>query len=183
VRYGLISGIYGKPLNFTDQGVRDAQANVERYRKADALAANATLEGPDSLGAALDDLYDQALDALCDNLNTPVALAKGLEGAKLILKEGDGLTKASAESAKRFLDGINGLLGIVRSEYGEEEPCAQVTEPAISAEEIEAKIAERAEAKKAKDFGRADAIRQELDALGVELRDTPTGTEWVLKGF
>jgi cysteinyl-tRNA synthetase len=46
---------------------------------------------------------------------------------------------------------------------------------------IEARIAERAAAKKAKDFTLSDAIRAELDAMGIELRDTPQGTTWVMK--
>ena len=46
---------------------------------------------------------------------------------------------------------------------------------------VEAKIAERAEAKRAKNFQLADAIRAELDAMGVELRDTPEGTVWSAK--
>jgi len=180
VRYALISGIYGKPLNFTDQGVRDAQANIERYRKADDLVANAALEGPDTLGPTLDDLYDQALEALTNDLNTPVALAKGLEGARTIVREGDKLTKASAESGKRFLDRINDLLGIVRPIYDNGDS-AKAPAPDIDPAFVEAKISERAEAKKAKDFARADAIRTELDAMGVELRDTPGGTEWSMK--
>lgn len=180
VRYALIAGIYGKPMNFTDQSLRDAQTNIERYRNADQLASNATLEGPDTLGPTLDDLYDQALEALCNDLNTPVALAKGLEGARMILKEGEKLTKASGESSRRFLDGINSLLGIVRSEY-DEEVIVRVAAPAVDPAWIESKIAERAEAKKAKDFATADAIRQELDGRGIELRDSPTGTEWVVR--
>ncbi len=181
IRYGLISGIYGKPLNFTDQSLRDAQGNVERYRKADQLAASATKEGPDSLGPSLADLYSQTLDALCNDLNTPVALAKALEGTKLILKEGEEITLASAASARKFLDGVNDLLGIVRSNYGDEESVTRTAEPKVDPSLIESKIAERAEAKKSKDFTRADAIRQELDALGIELRDSPEGTEWVVK--
>lgn len=181
IRYALISGIYGKPLNFTDQGLRDAQANIERYRKADDLVAKAEEEGADTLGATLDDLYDQALEALVNDLNTPVALAKGLEGARLIMREGEKLTKASAVSGKRFLDGINDLLGIVRPDYADE--CPPTAESAVQVDPaaIEAKIAERAEAKKAKDFARADAIRNEIEAMGIELKDTPTGTEWSVK--
>lgn len=180
IRYALISGIYGKPLNFTDQGLRDAQANIERYRKADELVANVTKEGEDKLGATLEELYDQALDALANDLNTPVALAKALEGARLILREGEDLTIPSAASGKRFLDRINDLLGIVRSSY-EMAEAPKPAAPQVDPQLIESKIAERAEAKKSKDFARADAIRTELDALGIELRDTPTGTEWVAK--
>ena len=180
IRYALISGIYGKPLNFTDQGLRDAQGNVERYRKADQLSAAATGEGPDVLGETLDDLYSQALDALLNDLNTPVALAKGLEGARLIIKEGGAISKASGESAKRFLDGINNLLGVVRSDYGgANSPSVQA--PQVDEIWIGKMIEERAMAKKSKDFARADAIRSELDERGIELRDSPNGTEWVLK--
>jgi len=180
IRYALISGIYGKPMNFTDQGLRDAQAILERYRKADQLADNATGEGEDKLATALDDLYDQVLEALCNDLNTPVALAKSLEGVKLIAKEGEGLSKASAASAKAFLNNVNAVLGIVRPENGVNVERSKL-EPAVDVAWIEAKILERAEAKKAKDFVRADAIRAEVEAAGIELRDSPTGTEWVPK--
>lgn len=181
IRYGLIAGIYGKPLNFTDQGLRDAQANIDRYRKADQIASSASVDGPDHLGPALDDLYSQTLEALCNDLNTPVALAKALEGARMIIKEGDGISKTSGESAKRFLDGINDLLGIVRSSYDDPEPVTKSAGPAVDEAWIAAKIAERADAKKSKDFALADTIRQELDAKGIELRDSPSGTEWVVK--
>ena len=55
---------------------------------------------------------------------------------------------------------------------------AQTAAPAEGAEEIEALIAQRSEAKKVKDWGRADAIREQLKAMGVELKDTPNGVEW-----
>jgi cysteinyl-tRNA synthetase len=180
IRYALVSGIYGKPLNFTDQGLRDAQGNVERYRKAEQIASNAKGDGEDTLGDTLADLYSQALEALLNDLNTPVALAKGLEGAKLIIKEGEGMSAASGASAKRFLDGINGLLGIVRSDYGDVD-ALKSPKPKVDELWVQVKIAERAEAKKAKDFQRADAIRAELDKAGIELRDSPNGTDWVLK--
>jgi len=181
IRYALVSGIYGKPLNFTDQGLRDAQGNVERFRKAYQFAKSAKVEGPDLLGEILSGLYDQTLEALCNDLNTPVALAKALEGAKLIAREGESMSAASGASALKFLNGINALLGVVRAE-GQQGP---VTPSPVTADIdqalIDSKIAERAEAKKVKDFARADAIRAELDSMGIELRDSPTGTAWALK--
>jgi cysteinyl-tRNA synthetase len=134
------------------------------------------------LGTALDDLYGEALDAMCNDLNSAVALAKALEGTRLILREAEALSAASGRSGKLFLDRINGLLGVVRPEY--DQPCADIepqAAPAVDPKKIETLIAERAAAKKAKDFARADAIRAELDAMGVELRDTPQGTVWVPK--
>ena len=54
----------------------------------------------------------------------------------------------------------------------------QAEAPVEGAEEIEALIAQRTEAKKAKDWSKADAIRDQLKAMGIEIKDTPNGVEW-----
>jgi len=184
IRYALISGIYTKPLNFTDQALSDAMGNIERFKRSDA-AVLAGLEGggdgPDVIGSALDDLYEQALDSMTNDLNTSVALAKALEVTRVILREAESLSKASAESGKRYLDRINALLGIVRLER--ELDCKPVEVAALKIDEakINALIEERTAAKKARDFARADEIRKELELEGIELRDSPAGTSWVVK--
>jgi len=177
LRYALISVPYGKPLNFTLQTLEDANKAIDRYKECDRLASEAAANGPegeDGIGDSLRRLYDEALEAMCDDLNTSIALAKAYEGTKVILREAGSLTRAEGLAAQEFLGKINDLLGIVRSEFG------FVEEPASGLDEgsIEKRIQERAEAKKNKDFARADAIRVELVALGVELRDTPEGTTW-----
>ena len=182
IRYALIAGVYTKPLNLTDQGLSDAAGNIERIKRADTAveaALAAARPGADELGGLLDSLYAQALEAMCSDLNTSVALAKALEGARSITREGDTLSKQSAESGKRFLDQINNLLGIVRSEYDLAKPVVEA--PKVDAAWVEAKIAERKAAKAAKNFALSDAIRDELAAAGVELRDTPQGTDWLVK--
>jgi len=184
IRYALISGVYTKPLNFTDQSLSDAMGNIERYKRSDA-AVNAGLEaarpGDDLIGSALDDLYEQALDAMTNDLNTSVALAKALEGTRVILREAENLSLASAESGKRYLDRINDLLGIVRPEHDLD--CAPIdsAKPKVDEARIDQLIIDRLEAKKSKNFALADQIRKDLDAEGIELRDTPEGTVWVLK--
>jgi len=183
IRYALISGVYSKQFNFTDQGLADAQVNVGRIHAADALSTAAVSEnrpGDDSLGTALDALYDETLDAMCEDLNTSIALAKTLEGVRLIQREGEAMSAASGQSAQRFLERINALLGIVRSEYSL--PHGATPEaPKVDEAKINALVEERTAAKKAKDFARADAIREELDAMGIEVRDTPKGPVWLLK--
>jgi cysteinyl-tRNA synthetase len=186
LRYALISQSYRVPHNFTLELLRDASQKVERYRQCDEKAEAAIAagrEGEDRLGSALEELYASTLEAMCDDLNTSVALARALEGTKTILREGDAMSAASGQSAKLFLDRINALLGIVRHDE-DLDPCAEqrASKMPVQPEEIERRIAERVEAKKAKDFARADAIREELNQLGIELRDTLEGTVWKLRG-
>ncbi|MFY9234658.1 MAG: cysteine--tRNA ligase [Fimbriimonadaceae bacterium] len=185
VRYALISGIYGKPLNFTDQSLKDASQNIERFKAAwDKVSASSAGEGGgDRLPASLDRLYSEALDAMCSDLNTAVALAKALEGARAITRE-PALTETDSQAARAFLDKINSLLGIVRHE---DPPCGfgddtlESRRSGVDEAWIEAKISERAARKAAKDYAAADAIRLEIEGKGVELRDTPDGTTWKVK--
>jgi cysteinyl-tRNA synthetase len=185
IRYALISGTYSNQLNFTDQGLKDAKGNIDRFRTADAAADAAIAaggEGPDKLGSLLDDLYEQALDAMANDLNTSVALAKALEGAKSITREAEGMSSSSGQSAKRFLEKINDLLGVVRHHAAVDLAASAGPEKlAVDESEILALIEARANAKRSKDFALADQIRKDLDERGIELRDTPEGTLWVAK--
>lgn len=176
LRYALISGVYSKQLNFTLQGLEDARRNVDRFQRAKVLAESATGDGPDALGPVLADLYEQALDGMCNDLNTAVALAKALEGAKLITKE-SALSEASGRSASQFLRNVNDLLGIVENER----ISAAITPPALAAPLVDAAWVEglldkRREAKLARDFALADSVRKELAAAGVQVQDHPDGS-------
>ncbi len=179
LRYALISGKYREPLNFTRKHLRDSIRIVQRYQEA-AQRVEAALQsdrpGPDRLGDRLSTIYDKTLDALCDDLNTPVALAAALEGVKLILGFGDQLNRASAERARRWLEQIDALLGFV---YPPERPCAHTRrEKDPFVEKVERLLAERDAARRARDFARADAIREQLLQMGIEVMDTPEGTRW-----
>ena len=87
-----------------------------------------------------------------------------------------GEDDAEGQLLEQLLNGcdlvIDALLGIV--------PLAEASSPGPSGDEveIEALVLERTEAKKSKDFARADQIRDELLARGIELRDTPDGVKW-----
>ncbi len=183
LRLALIRGHYRKTLNFTLKDLRASQKQVASLRLAYEQAAEAEHgdggeERPEDreLTDALDAAYANAFVGLCDDLNTPRALAAVLDGAGRIHshRDGPGLTAASARAAKSFLDRVNALLGIVQHE-GQGTP-AEKADPL--AEQVEALLEERATARKEKNFARADAIRDELDALGVEVMDSPEGSTW-----
>ena len=135
-------------------------------------------------------------EALDDDLNTPVALAHIAEMAKaanelcdLAQKRRKDARFAEAaailahhgrEALRSSLD-VLGLLQTPAEVYAERTKARRLKNRGITAEFVEAKIAERAAARAAKDFAKADAIRKELEELGIDVADTAEGTKWSVR--
>ncbi|OZC02647.1 cysteine--tRNA ligase [Rubricoccus marinus] len=191
LRLLLISGQYGKPFNLTRKALEDAAKNRQRY--VDALDAAQNASGADvdrdlaaGLGEELDEAYADALDGMTDDLNTPVALAAALRGANAILAlaRGPGLDAGMAGSAMGYLQSIDSLLGIVGIDApdvpadGASGGAGSSAADAALGAEVDALLREREAARANKDWARADALRDEIDALGVIVMDTPSGPTW-----
>jgi len=184
LRYALLQGQYRKPFNFTIDTLRTAARHMERFQKASERvdeAIEADIDGPDPIGPELGDIYDRMLEAMCDDLNTPAATAAALEGVKLI-EQADQLSGAAAYSARHWLDRTNDLLGIVESEHETGETAGDEEEAALPADDLADSVnellADREAARDDGEYARADAIRDTLDALGIEVMDQPEGPEW-----
>ncbi|MEO0558601.1 MAG: cysteine--tRNA ligase [Bacteroidota bacterium] len=184
LRIVLMSGHYAKPFNFTRKALDDARKNRQRYADAytaveDALASSTPTEqeGTHELAATLDTAYAEALAAMAEDLNTPVALAASLRGANEILSlhRTGGLSQDAAHAGSAFLDKVQALLGIVRHE-GEAPSATEDTDELAAT--VERLLQERTDARAVKDWARADAIRDEIDAMGIEVMDTPSGPTW-----
>lgn len=184
IRYALISTPYGRPFNFTMQLLRDAGTNVGRFRECERRIRAAGLDPAapvgepvgEGLAAELREDYAECLEAMCEDLNTSVALAKAVEGAKAVLRL-PALSVEEAGAASWFLQMVNGLLGIVSNDaLGSEE--VTPVELSVDGRPVEDWLAERTAAKQAKDFALADQIRDRLAEAGIEIRDTPSGVEW-----
>jgi cysteinyl-tRNA synthetase len=184
LRYALLQGQYRKPFNFTLDTLQTAARHVQRFRDLSERvdeAIEADVDGPDPIGPELGDIYDRMLAAMCDDLNTPAATAAALEGVTLI-ENADRLSGAAAYSARHWLDQTNDLLGIVEPEF-EDEGSGEAAEGGVLpgdqfAEAVDELLADREAARDDGEYARADAIRDTLEALGVEVMDTPDGTEW-----
>ena len=184
LRYALMQGQYRKPFNFTLDTLHTAARHVRRYRDAaehidEALEADA--DGADELGDPLDDIYDRTLAAMCDDLNTPAATAAALEGVKRI-EQTDPLSGAAARSARDWLDRTNALLGIVESEFEADERTGEPAESGLDtdhlSDSIDELLSDREAARTDGEYARADAIRDTLEALGIEVMDRPEGPQW-----
>jgi cysteinyl-tRNA synthetase len=155
----LISGHYRQPLEFSDGALAEAQARVDRIR-------NFMMELPEAQTGDDDEAVgrwrEQFLDALRDDFNTPRALA--------------ALFEVIAEGNRRALPGARGALEEMLPLLGLE----SLLEPEeVSDSEAEALLREREEAREARDFDRADRLRDELADRGYEVRDTPEGARLV----
>jgi len=176
-RYLLLGGHYRSQLQFSYDALDSAKASRRSLNeRVLSLRDNATPEGVSAPALpALTELAPAAAArleafkaAIEDDLSTPRALAE-LWG---VLRE-QRLPAAHALAAAFDMDRVLGLglAGQERKESG--------VDPVLAAE-IEALIAERAEAKKARDFAKADGIRNRLKERGVLLEDGPAGTSWKL---
>ncbi len=177
LRLTLLAGYYRKPFNFTFNTLRASIRHRERMKEALDLvsgALEANCPGKDVLVGKLEPLFDRALSAMLDNLNTPDAMAATLEGVKEIFSAGR-LNGASARAAQRWLDRTNALLGIV---YHDREVVDSSEQEDTFAKQVEFLLVERTAAREGNNFVRADEIRDELSALGVEVMDTPEGPKW-----
>jgi cysteinyl-tRNA synthetase len=155
VRLLLLRTHYRSTPDFSDASVSEAKRELDRFYRA--------LEKYPDLPAA--DVPAQVMDALCDDLNTPLALSAMHALADRAL--------AGDFEAARGLRAAGGMLGLLQGD-----PAAWFRGGDADVVAIEAAIAERLAARKARDFVRADAIRAEWAAKGIAFEDGPQGTTW-----
>ena len=177
LRYFLLSAQYRSPINFTAEALDQAKSALERitncYNDLIFAIENRKSGGDDAVFMqSLADAKTTYTECMDDDFNTAGAIGgifDAVWAANVHLNEHEEIDIETAKKAVAFFDAVNNVLGFFPAQnvcIGEETA------------EIEKLIAERASARKAKDFKRSDDIRDELVARGIIIEDTPQGTRW-----
>ncbi len=200
LRHFLLSKHYSSPADFTEEEVNEAQEHIDRYYKAladaDKLAASdgkkqsPLTEAGEHLESQLEAYSGKFEAAMEADFNTAGAVAVLMEIRKDLNRFLDGAKPSSELHAKlaakaaeklRSMGWVLGMLDENPVEYLESVKRKRIAQHGIDEKYIQEKIAERTKARTEKDFDRADKIREELERQGIEIKDTPGGTEWSVR--
>ncbi|SDE58916.1 cysteinyl-tRNA synthetase [Paenibacillus sp. UNCCL117] len=174
IRYFMLSGHYRNPLNFSDEAVEQAKGSLARLENCRSSLKHRlkTADAPEAdteVAAAAAAVKAQFEAKMNDDFNTPDAITAMFE---LVNVANPYLSRdhVNAQTIKLLLDGfgaMNGVLGILPEDAEE-----------LLDAEIEQLIIDRTEARKSKNWARADEIRDLLAGRGIVLEDTPQGIRW-----
>ena len=172
IRYFMLTAQYRSPLNYTVELIEACRSALERLytcrENLDFALQNAKGES-EALTVKARFAREKFCEAMDDDLNTPDALAAIFDFVRDANTLASDASKSALEEAAAVFDELTGVLGIVQHREKEAVPA-----------DVMALVAARAEAKKAKDWARADALRAEIGEKGYAVEDTPQGPK-VLK--
>lgn len=174
IRFFLLSGHYRNPINFSDTLMEQAKAGLARMQHAKENLKHLIATGEGTMTdeekkelEGYDKYRQEFIAAMDDDLNTADAISAIFELITAI--NTDVRNGASKEFAEKCLDILMELASVVGLLQKEEDDSVD--------EDIQALVDERQEARKAKNFARADEIRDLLKAKGITLKDTPQGVQ------
>src|SRR5690606_7424004 len=178
IRYLLLSAHYRHELNFTFDGLQNAQSAIRRALDFQDRVEN-TPTAEHAPETRLPELAQNALHnfqaALDEDLNMPEALAAFftyIREANALLDQHTAIRPAEQRAALDAVERIDRVLGVLKLARAEARPDEELVRW------VESRLAERQRARARRDFETADAIRDELAARGITVEDTPHGPRW-----
>ncbi len=195
LRYFLLTMHYRSPLNFSFEAMEEAEKGVRRiYATLAQIKLElerskwSNMELPDEMITEYQGYRAQWALSMEDDLNTAAALGHIFGAMRLAGRIAEDKQLKKSQGAKNLwallLEDMTRwaqVLGVFErepSEFLQELRSSRAMRKDIDVDKVEALLTARQEARKAKDFDKADAVRAELSTLGVEVKDTPNGADW-----
>jgi cysteinyl-tRNA synthetase len=177
IRFFMLQAHYRSTLDFSNEALQASEKGLERLMKAVAKIDSLPISDTSSVNIA--ELSASCYAAMSDDLNSPIAIASLFEGVKLINLVADGKSTITAadrdalnELFHTFVFDIFGFKAEKQLETGTSEVLSEVVDLLMKL---------RAEAKANKDWATSDKIRNELAAIGFDIKDGKEGVSWELK--
>ena len=182
IRQLILNSHYRSPLDFSDAALYAAHSGHQKISEAVRTLRKRIDDAPQGepdgdILKQLEEAKAKFEEAMNDDLNTAVALSVLFDLVRLTNKllEDRRTTRGTLAAVDETFTRLGGdVLGIVKQQYAEADGANEEAVDKL----VGILIAQRAEARKAKDFARADALRAQLDEGGIVLEDGPEGTQW-----
>jgi cysteinyl-tRNA synthetase len=177
IRFFMLQAHYRSTLDFSNEALLAAEKGLERLIKA--TEKTALLPVAETSSVNVKELADNCYAAMSDDLNSPVAIAYLFEGVKMINSITDQkatITIADRDTLKNIFETFIYTIFGLKAEKQEETGNSEVLNEVVS---LLMKL--RADAKANKDWVTSDKIRNELTAIGFDIKDTKEGVSWKLK--
>jgi len=163
IRFFVVRSHYRSPLNYSDVHLNDARGALKRLYTALSLVK------PDDVAIDWSNPFAQRFQAaMNEDFGTPEAVA-------VLFDLASEVNRSMSSQMAGLLKALGGVLGLLQDDP---QRFLQAGSSDLDESAIQTQIAARAAAKAAKNFAEADRIRQELTAMGIVLKDSPTGTTW-----
>ncbi len=176
IRFFILQAQYRSTVDFSNEALKAAEKALQKMQEAYSRLQN--LKASEKSSVEMPDFKALCLEALDDDLNTPMAIAHLFEAAKIINSAHDGkitLIAGDIDHLKETFDDI--LVSILGMRMGAQSSDTDLT-PYEGAVDLLMEI--RANAKQNKDWSTSDLIRDKLASLGFNVKDTTNGVEWSL---
>lgn len=188
LRFFILSTHYRSPLDFSDERLKEAQRSLARLKTAQdnlkelaQLISGGPTETSKALYAKLEELRGGFMEAMSDDFNTALAISFMFELAKEINIYHQHISTGSEKPDGKLVENMEklfaefcGIIGVLETSA---QPAAE-KDASLEDKLIETVVNLRQEARAAKNYAQADALRNALTGLGIVLEDTPQGVRW-----
>ncbi len=177
IRFFILQAHYRGTLDFSNEALQAAEKGLRRLMQAAADVEGLKVEDVPA-NEEIARIRENVYDALCDDLNTPIALSNLFEAVRIVNTVADGKMKICKEDKDILVELLKTVTGDVLGLTDERE---QGGNEQIIDGLMDMILEYRKEAKAAKDWAKSDQIRDALGALGIVVKDTKEGSTWTLK--